>query len=195
MNDLAKDRIDIVQVMMRCVCEEKLGGIGARSAIGHRHHASSVVPQDVNDLVLKHGPVDALPAFASPCRVSALHYKPFDVAVKLGARVGARCAQGQEVLCRSHAHTHTHIAPAQMSARGALVKTDQNAFTLAVFGVKSQNTSILISPKLVCRVTAIFKGEGERREGRKAGRKEWAKFMHADDPKRTRPAGRPPARM
>ena len=63
----------LVELGDSIVGDEELRAIGVRAAVGHRDHASLVVLEVINELILKRCAVDALAFLASSGGIAALN--------------------------------------------------------------------------------------------------------------------------
>lgn len=71
--------------------------IRVRPSIRTGHYPALIKLQRVPNLILERLAPYALPALASPCRVSALHHERLDVAMEYCIIIRAGCAVGQEI--------------------------------------------------------------------------------------------------
>ena len=152
-NDPRKDRILIIQVLMLAVRNKELAAIRARPPVGHGHNAAPIVLERGVELICQEPAPNAFAALARARGVPALHHELADVAVKKRILIGARRGQCQEVLAEG----------GRGGGRGECVGVvlwegigDTNqGFTSHVRGTRSQYSSSLMLPRLVCSVTAM----------------------------------------
>lgn len=100
-NDATKDAILPIEVRRRRKADEELATIGRRAFVGHAQYAAGVVSQRRADLVFKGRAalVDGRAGLGRlACRRARLDHEARDQTVEGRAIVGARCADGEEVL-------------------------------------------------------------------------------------------------
>ena len=97
-----KNCMFLVQPGTSVYCHKKLTLIGVGCGlVSHGHNTSVRKLQSLMELIKKAATVDALPSFASPCRVSTLNHKAFDDSMKQRAVIVAFEAELKEVATSS----------------------------------------------------------------------------------------------
>lgn len=150
-NDLSEDGIQAVKMRRLVQGDEELRSIGIRSFVCHGHYSTRAVTQSRANLVLKGTAPNGLATFRIIwCRIRG--------AASLYHEVGNKTMEGRAVEIARSAKSE-EILEVIMVSLWALQGSKLGALTSAVFGTLSQNTSILMSPWDVWRVTDML-GKG-----------------------------------
>lgn len=125
---LSKHGVDVVQMRLAFVRDEKLRSVRVHPRIGHAHDAPLVVHIVGVEFVLKFAAPDRLAALPRARGVAALHHESFHVAMERRAVVIAARAEGEEIeggaLGRVAEHLDFDVSQAAVESDGHVIVGD-----------------------------------------------------------------------